>query len=223
MNFGRPNQQETRAQIRWPLLALLLWLPLAAAAVVVVQGDLLTEAARLEQYSNTNFGEGSNNYVPPTGAEWNDFRAAALALWQGDVATAESIATNLDYEVLQFTHTPSGLGLLALRSRETNGLSVRGWGTFFVNPTAGLAAQIQSPHPQWDFRTPQLAAEVFLKSGARGLLIAGAHRHVNGTGTGDPCDLTNTAFHAVHTAWSGTTGENTAWQIHGPNREPVRS
>jgi len=214
MKFGRRKQNQIEARAHWSALGLTL-LPTLAAAVILVQGDLLTEAGRLEDFSKSYFGEGSNNYVAPTGAQWNDFRVAALALWQGDVATAENLATNLDYEVLQFTDTPSGLTLLALRSRETNGLPVRGWGTCFVNTNAGLAAQIQAPHPQWDFRTPRLAAEVFLKSGARGLLIAGAHRHVNGTGTGDPCGLTNTAFHAVHSAWSGPVGENTAWQIHG--------
>ena len=215
MKIARQDRDDSPAYARWPLMLLLAGLPTVAAAVVLVQGDLLTEGSRLEAFSKTHFGEGSNNYVAPTGAQWNDFRSAALALWQGDVATAEGLATGLDYEVLQFTDTSTGTTLLALRSRETNGLPVRGWGTCFVNTGAVLAAQIQVPHPQWDFRTPMLGAEVFLKSGARGLLIAGAHRHVNGTGTGDPCDLTNTAFHAAHSAWSGGTGENTAWQIHG--------
>lgn len=215
MNFARSELNETAGHARWSVLLTLLLLPLVATAVVVVQGDLLAEATRLEGFSNNPFGEGSNNYVPPTGAQWNDFGAAALALWQGDTATAESLATNLDYEVIQFTDTPTGFTLLGLRSRETNGQPVRGWGTCFVHTGALVTAQIQSPHPQWDFRTPTLAAEAFLKSGARGLLIAGAHRHVNGSGTGDPCDLTNTAFHAVHAAWGGVAGENTAWQIHG--------
>jgi hypothetical protein len=46
-------------------------------------------------------------------------------------------------------------------------------------------------------------------------MMAGAHRNANGSNTADPGYLTNTVFHAVHEAWSGVGGENTAWQIHG--------
>ncbi len=186
-------------------------------ALTNITGDLIVEAQRLENFSKVHFGEGSNNYVAPTGPEWTQFRVLAASLWAGDTNAADAQATALGYDLFTFTDTNWNALLYGVRSQETNGFPVKGWGTYFVNTNSVVPALIQAPHPQWDFRTPLLAAEVFLKSGARGLMIAGAHRHVNGTGTADPADLTGTIFHAVHEEWSGPGATNLAWQIHGFN------
>jgi hypothetical protein len=178
-------------------------------------GDLLVEAARLETFSKNLYGQNSNNYTAPLTAEWAQLRDAAQALLNRDYATAETLAAPLDYQVVFFQHTNPVTGLVGLRAVENANGPLRGWGTFFLNTNPAVNVLLESPHPQFDFRSPQLAAEVFVKSGSLGLLIAGANRHVNGTGTGDPCDLTNTIFHAVHVAWNGANATNTAWQIHG--------
>ena len=184
-------------------------------AVTNLVGDLMVEAQRLEGFSKTLFGEGSNNYVAPTPTEWTQFKTLAQSLLDADFAVAEIQAGALGYELLSFQHTNRNVFYWGVRSQETNGKPVKGWGTFFVNTNAQVNALIEAPHPQWDFRTPPLAAEIFVKSGAQGLLIAGVHRHVNGPNTGDPADLTDTIFHAVHEQWSGPAATNTAWQIHG--------
>jgi len=137
---------------------------------------------------------------------------------EGDFSLAERNAAALDYELIIFTHTNDQRTFPALKSRETNSVPTRPWGTYFINTNFATSALVAAPHPQFDFRTPPLAAEIFLKSGALGLLIAGAHRNANGTGTADPGNLTNTMFHAVHEAWSGVNGKNTEWQIHGFNQ-----
>ncbi|MDB6028185.1 MAG: hypothetical protein JWM68_4408 [Verrucomicrobiales bacterium] len=198
------------------MVLLAVWsAPQVCLAVTEVSGNLLTEAQRLENFSKAPFGEDSNNYVAPTGTEWNQFRAAADALFNTNIVQAEILAAVLDYELIRFTHTNSGRILFGLRCRETNGAPTKGWGTYFVNTNFAVSALIEATHPQFDFRSPVLAADIFLKAGARGFLLAGANRHANGTNTADPCDLTNTIFHAVHAAWNGNSGENTAWQIHG--------
>lgn len=195
--------------------ALALWGGEPASGLTNISGDLVVEAQRLEGFSKTLFGPGSNNYVAPAPVEWAQFKTLAQALLSADLTMAEALAGGLGYEIVAFTHTNRNLVLYGARSQEISGQPVKGWGTYFVNTNAQVNALIEAPHPQWDFRTPQLAAEIFVKSGAQGLLIAGAHRHVNGTGTGDPADLTNTIFHAVHEVWSGAAATNTAWQIHG--------
>jgi hypothetical protein len=202
-----------------PCLAAVVWLATAvpAHALTNLTGDLIVEAQRLENFSRIHFGENSNNYVAPAPVEWADFKTLAQSLWVGDTNAADTQATALGYELFTFTDTNYNLFLYGVRSVETNNLPVKGWGTYFVNTNSAVPALIQAPHPQWDFRSPLLAAEVFLKSGARGLMIAGAHRHVNGNSTGDPADLTNTIFHAVHEQWSGPNATNLAWQIHGFN------
>lgn len=197
------------------IVTCLLCLAGPAFGMTNIAGNLLSEAQRLEGFCNTIYGQDSSNYVAPTFNQWTNFRAAATALWNGDVAAAEAAAAPLGYELVRFTHTNTGVVLYSLRSTETNGAPQFGWGTFFVNTNATLLRMIEAPHPQWDLRTPQIAADAFLQAQARGLIIAGAHRHCNGTGTADPCDLTNTLFHAAHVAWNGASGTNTGWQIHG--------
>lgn len=185
------------------------------AGTTNIVGDLLVEAARLETFSKNLYGQNSNTYTAPLTAEWEQFRDAATALLNGNYATAESLAAPLDYQLVYFQHTNPVTGLVGLRCVEDENGPLRGWGTFFVNTNAAVNVLVEAPHPQADFRSPQTAAEMFIKSGALGLLIAGANRHVNGDSTGDPCDLTNMIFHAVHVAWNGANGENVAWQIHG--------
>jgi hypothetical protein len=187
----------------------------SAHAAINVSGDIIAEAKRLEGFSVSPYGSGSNNYLAPSEQEWSQFRTAATALFAGDLLAAETNATSLDYQLIAFTHTNDQRVFFGLRSRETNGVPTKPWGTYFVNTNSALNVHVGAPHPQNDFRSPQLAAESFLKSGARGLLIAGAHRDANGNNTADPGNLTNTIFHAVHEAWSGTNAENTQWQIHG--------
>ncbi|MGV3754677.1 MAG: hypothetical protein ACO1QS_04795 [Verrucomicrobiota bacterium] len=196
-------------------LMMLGWPAALQAGTTNLVGDLLVEAARLETFSRNLYGQNSNNYTAPLTAEWQQFHDAAAALLAGDYVTAETLAAPLDYQVVFFQHTNPVTGLVGLRCVENGTGPLRGWGTFFLNTNPAVNVLVEAPHPQADFRSPQTAAEMFIKSGALGLLIAGANRHVNGDSTGDPCDLTNMVFHAVHVAWNGANGINTPWQIHG--------
>ena len=186
-----------------------------AQAAINVTSDLIAEAQRLEGFSSNPYGSGSSNYFAPTAQEWSQFKIAAAALFAGNLSVAETNAAALDYQLIIFTHASDQRTFLALRSREANGVPTKPWGTYFVNTNPALNAIVGAPHPINDLRSPLLAAEIFLKSGARGLLIAGAHRNANGSNTADPGNLTNTIFHAVHEAWNGANAENTQWQIHG--------
>ena len=90
-------------------------------------------------------------------------------------------------------------------------------GHLFFDLSTDVNALVEVPHPLFDSFTLNVGIEVFRTGQARGLLIPGAHRNANGTGTADVAHLTDSIFHQVHKAWSGSHGQNTAWQIHGFN------
>ncbi|PSO50393.1 MAG: hypothetical protein BRC33_03390 [Cyanobacteria bacterium SW_9_44_58] len=91
--------------------------------------------------------------------------------------------------------------------------SLRGWGSYFINPAAATQNLVEAPHILFDRFTPEIAAQVFLLSNCWGFLMAGAHRNANGVGSADVCDPINSIFQVVHQCWSRE--RQTTWQIHG--------
>lgn len=184
------------------------------AAIVVESGDFVTKATNLESLA---FGTGSNLYVAPTQNQRNDFAALAATLLAGDLNAADTQAMALNYDLVEFTDNVSQTVYYGLTEQLVNGQPTRGWGSFFVNFDAVTAALVQAPHPKFDSNTPEIAARAFRLAGARGFMLAGAHRNANGPGTADVAHLPTSIFQEVHTAWNGAQGENTAWSIHGFN------
>jgi hypothetical protein len=89
----------------------------------------------------------------------------------------------------------------------------------------GLVA-IESPHTVSDWRLGEVAVDVFLRSGARALLVAGAGRWAGGdTGkkSTDPADVANytgpTVFQAVHESLLDVPDLRFV-QLHGNDRAP---
>ena len=165
-----------------------------------------------------------NEYHVPTAAEQSAFACLAHELANGNLAEAQATATGLNFEIVEIDDSdgndPNSTNNVYYALRDTTA-EPRGWGTYIVNPTATTDALVEVPHPLHDANTWQIGSEVFRRSGARGFLLAGAHRHVNGTPAGDKygeADVAhrrNSIFHQVHLAWSGSRAANTAWQIHG--------
>lgn len=190
---------------------------LIPAAPASAEG-LKTESGRLQSLiatlasSDYVLGEAPRDprpYVDPAPA-LNAFRHLASALAWGDVHVAARQAAKLDYEVVEFTDTKTKHEYYVLRENPSGDKAIRGWGSYIVNPQSAIDALVEIPHPIADVQTPETGALVFEESGARGFLLAGAHRT-----KADVPDLIDSIFHQVHTAWIGPLARVTAWQIHG--------
>ncbi|MCZ6516932.1 MAG: Ig-like domain-containing protein [Gammaproteobacteria bacterium] len=177
-------------------------------AATVESGDFVEEVERLK---NLAFARDSGLYVAPSAAQQAAFSALATTLLSGDLAGADTQAEALDYELVEFTDTLSGAVYHGLREVS----QTRGWGSYFVNLAFQSDALVETPHVLFDTNSWEVGALTFRESGARGFLMTGAHRNANGTGTADVAHLAVSIYQEVHKAWNGTSGETTAWQIHG--------
>ncbi|MEB3200619.1 MAG: metallophosphoesterase [Synechococcaceae cyanobacterium] len=182
------------------------------ATLLIESGDFLAEVERLRLLV---LASGSNAYVPPNSAQLAAFLSLADALRANDETLAVSLADGLDYEVVRFTDSVSGRRFLGTRERLVGGVPTRGWGSYFLQPAFSRDALVEVPHPRFDLHTEELGARSFRDSGARGFLMAGAHRHANGTGTADVAHLAESIFQQVHASWIGSGGRTDTWQVHG--------
>ncbi len=148
-------------------------------------------------------------YVDPS-AVLNAFRHVASAMAWGNVHAAARQAAKLDYEVVEFTDAETKKSYYVLREDLSAVETIRGWGSFIVDPKCRVDVLVEVPHPFADAFTPEIGGVVFAACGAKGFLLAGAHRE-----KADVPDLVDSVFHQVHTAWIGPSAQVTAWQIHG--------
>jgi sugar lactone lactonase YvrE len=166
------------------------------------------------------FGKYTYDYVRPSSRQFDDFKALAGSVANGQLAQAVSEAQALGYELVLFTDTRNGKTYRVLREKlDGSGQQSLGWGNYVYDPSAGDYL-IEAPHPLNDSNTPELAIQVFYEAGAKGYLMAGAHRLTNGGDPGRPTSQpanvagdSGSAFQAVHEAWSGS-GPGIL-QIHG--------
>jgi hypothetical protein len=202
-----------RRLLGW-LLGVLIALVQATAAGGLVEevGDFVQEVERLRDLS---FSSDSGLYVPPTPTDLDDFAALARSLALGDLATADLEAAALGYELVRFVDITSGESFHGLREELVAGAQTRGWGSYFLRLGAARPLLVEVPHARFDTRSWEIGATVFRDAVATGLLMNGAHRNANGTGTADVAHLPTSVFQEVHTAWSGAAGERAAWQVHG--------
>lgn len=140
----------------------------------------------------------------------NAFRHVASAMAWGDVRAAARQAAKLDYEVVEFTDAETKKPYLVLREDLGAVETIRGWGSYILNPHSRVDALVEAPHPLADAHTPEIGGQVFAECEAKGFLLAGAHRE-----KADVPDLVDSVFHQVHAAWIGPLAQVTAWQIHG--------
>ena len=148
-------------------------------------------------------------YVDPS-AVLNAFRHVAAAMAWGDVHAAARQAGELDYEVVEFTDAETKKPYYVLREDLDAVETIRGWGSYIVNPHSRVNALVEAPHPFADEHTPEIGGLVFAECEAKGFLLAGAHR-----AKADVPDMVDSVFHQVHAAWIGPAAQVAAWQIHG--------
>jgi hypothetical protein len=190
----------------------------AAASTIATATEIKTERGRLQdlivRLASSDYvlgepGSDSRPYVDPTPV-LHAFRHLAAALAWGDVQDAALEAAKLDYEVVKFVDATTQHDYYVLREDLSQGQASRGWGSYIFNPAGRINAVVEVPHPLADAQTPEIGGAVFELAGARGYLLAGAHRL-----KADVPDLVDSIFHQVHTAWIGPAANVAAWQIHG--------
>jgi hypothetical protein len=196
----------------------LLCLMLSLGGAAVHAEDIKQETGRLadliarlasEEYVLAEPERDDRPYVDPSPV-LHAFRHLAAAMAWGDVNAAAQKAVELDYELVEFTDSQTKREYYVLREDLDAVKTIRGWGSYIINPNSRVDALVEVPHPFADVHTPEIGGLVFAECEARGFLLAGTHR-----AKADVPDLVDSVFHQVHAAWIGPFAQVTAWQIHG--------
>lgn len=160
----------------------------------------------------------SQGYLVPTADQLSGFRSLADGLAEAqttadlDLLVPEATAIGYDVVVLN----DAGSTFYGLQESE-NAATRKGWGSFFLRQNATNNALVEVVHPLGDINTPEISAQVFVDSEAKGLLLAGAHRNANGFGTADVAHLEQSIFQEVHQSFADSATNLSVWQIHGFN------
>ncbi len=129
---------------------------------------------KLNGIINAMPGSGGNNYVEPNITEMSTWEQMLESLWEKDFTTATSLASQLNYDLIEFTDDTYGEVYYVLQTKAING---NYWGTYVFNPySCQTNLVIQSPHPKYDSNTGKQGASVFENVGAAFFMLAGTHR-----------------------------------------------
>ncbi len=193
----------------------------AASAIQEQSGDLLAELKKID-YGDKN----ENSWKEPDASMLASFRGVMDAFLAGDFITADDLASNLGYEVVEYRDTankPVKLYFILRERYPLPSLQFIGGGTYVMNPR-GKQVAIQAPHPVSDLFTSTQAIETFLTSQSRLLFLAGTRRN-NSTQlsactnsnyrSSDASHFTNQYFYLAHTQASDFDLEMVFVQFHG--------
>ena len=202
------------------------------SSIAVVQADPCgapieksgTLSEEIERLNGLVLAKDSGKYVTPTPPQLIALRSLAQLIKKDEVAAAQCEADKLGYELVLFTDTRNGKIYRLLREKLAT-TDKLGWGSY-VYDRQGRSRLVEAPHPKSDVNTPQLAIEVFREAGAKGYLMAGAHRLANGGIESNPlAQLANVAahidsmFYVFHEEWSSDDNQfddqTLPIQIHG--------
>ena len=113
---------------------------------------------------------------------WNTVIASLLAVDGNCNSVSLPSALSGIYTVSLFTESGTGgksFCVLSESNTGTNNRYVRGWGLVAVPATRAAVSRfmhLSAPHPIADDATPQQAAALFKRTGAKSLVITGRHR-----------------------------------------------
>ena len=164
-------------------------------------------------------GPGSGLYRNPTASEAQRLREGVRAVRAGQLRTAAQRVAGLGFRVLRLRDVDTARTLVALGQVRSAWADRRAWGLIVLDPN-GSRLSVQAPHPRWDQASEQVAVELFRRSRAGALLVAGAHRFAVPTPSGArwaPADVAHqpgSAFHVAHVALR-ERGLTTVVQPHG--------
>lgn len=166
-------------------------------------------------YKRSIARKSSERYKIPTEKEllyWDQEILTPLVLWlaqfeqqgwsentQGELRHLAYLASGFGYVLTRFKHQDTGNEYLVLYERE-NKENKAHWASLFINLSARSDYFIQVPNPYYEASSFEFGANLFEKSGARFLLLAGSHPWANSDGSSNVTKLGNrhTLFHLIH-------------------------
>jgi len=135
-------------------------------------------------------------YRPITEEELQDWPPVFSALRSGSYDSVRTLAAKYNYTFYQLKDPRSGMSVDILEERPP---VRRGWGTFIHNRRYAKRLYIDVNHPVDDPRVLEIGAELFRKSQAEWLLIAGAGRRAGREAfSADPARNRMTLFQRWH-------------------------
>lgn len=208
-------------RLKQSLWIILLLFSQSLFAIQTLSGDLLNELKQID-YGDKD----ENTWKEPDSATLATFGSIMDAFLAEDFASADSLASTIGYEVVEYNDT----GKKPVREhyilREKNPLPSSqffGGGTYVLNPR-GSQVGIQAPHPITDLFTSTQAIETYLETKSRLLFLAGARRDnstlVSACTDGsyrksDSSHYTGQLFYVAHTRASDFDPQMVFVQFHG--------
>lgn len=116
-------------------------------------------------------GSSGDDYADPDNLQLDKWNQILDELLNGNYADAALLATDIDYELVEYTDLPSNKLYYVLRNTGSNY-----WGTYVYNPNYCRSLVIQASHPKHDFNTGKQGMHVFQETDALLFTMAGTHR-----------------------------------------------
>jgi hypothetical protein len=188
--------------------------PAADRSALPVRRAVLDEV--VDELVRTMPGRATEGYRRPTAAEVSAMGGVVSQIGAGRVEAAARAAEPLGYRVVHLVDALDRRRYVLLDERGA-GTARRGWGTYVIAVRPRLDLLVEVSHPRFDIDTPQVGVGVFRATGARALLVAGAHRYANADGSADVAHAPVSIFEAVH---EGLVRRGTVvYQPHGFSQE----
>lgn len=200
------------------------------------------QSGALETYLNTYLNSipssNTNLYQSPSQQQLQSWYQMIQHLASNQLSQARSIASGLNYRIVQYTDTsisPSTEYWIAEEIIPTT----QHWGTYIFNPNHCRKLVLQAPHPRADTNTGSQAIYSFIQTSAAALFLAGTHRCNSSTlstcsGTTSVCNGSSSAYpisdlaHGVNNTFqAGTMAIHDLqqayvfMQLHGFNKQPT--
>lgn len=164
----------------------------------------------------------SNGFEVPTKTDLARWRGLVDSLLNGEVSLAKSLVEEHfpSYALLCFTDTATDHAYLLLQELPS---TLKGWGAVVLNLAPDRDLAIEVPHPVYDVNTHMEGADLFQKTGARVLIMAGTDRRANSAPS--PCNgskqqsdmahVIESPFQVTHEAFTDRFLSVTTLSLHG--------
>lgn len=174
----------------------------------------------------------SEAFAVPTAEEQTQWRTLLEALIDTDTTAARALIDDSfpSYALIRFVDTATERRYWLLQEAPA---VEAGWGTVVVNPSPLRDVAVEVPHPYYDINTYAQGIDLFVETGARAFLMAGASRCANRELSGcdgettvcngdypvsDVAHATRTPFQEAHEALTDAFPDMVALNLHGNGR-----
>jgi len=171
----------------------------------------------------------SEAFAVPTAEEHAQWRTLLAALIDTDTTAARALidASFPSYALIRFTDTATDRRYWLLQEVPT---VETGWGTVVIDSSPVRDLAVEVPHPYYDINTYAQGIDLFLETGARAFLMAGASRCANRELSGcdgettvcngdypvsDVAHAVRTPFQKAHEALTDAFPDMVALNLHG--------